>query len=71
VRLESLPDDFVVRPVRGPGGRQRVLVVADGRELLLQERVASGHLDQAGARRLARRIFSENARAFFALPRPE
>jgi uncharacterized protein len=37
---------------------------------VLEERVAGGHLDEAGARRLARRILSENARAFFRLPPP-
>jgi hypothetical protein len=35
---------------------------------VLQERVAGGYLDEEGARRLARRILSENARAFFRLP---
>ena len=35
---------------------------------VLSERVAGGYLDGEGARRLARRILSENARAFFRLP---
>ena len=34
---------------------------------VLQERVAGGYLDGRGAERLARRILSENARAFFRL----
>jgi hypothetical protein len=45
-----------------------------GRRLIgeaLEERVAGGYLDSAGARRLGRRILSENARSFFSLPSPE
>ena len=34
---------------------------------VLEERVAAGYLDAADAKRLARRILSENARAFFRL----
>jgi uncharacterized protein len=36
---------------------------------VLQERVAGDYLDDRGAQRLARRILSDNARAFFRLPR--
>jgi uncharacterized protein len=38
---------------------------------VLQERVATGYLNEEDARRLARKILNENARSFFALPRAD